>query len=398
MISDEFIAIEVGCGDAFFLRRSGHKILVDGGKSAVKFPKLFLTNTRERELDIIICTHCDADHVNGLLGYYRSKMLSKELWLPGSWTHRLDDLIEEPIEFLFELYNSIVEHNSKIEITDTTTLQDIGNEYSRNRSINDVEFDNRLEDKNRDKPTKKEINADSSRKKENVSKIKNAIIIISIVKEWGGFPSRRPHYAMKNRKNIERLFKSAIESASNILELAALAYEANSKVRWFEYSEHQAEGGENYLHPVNSVEILSYKKNVNALYYLSLTKANIESLVFYSPDEKSNCGVLFTADSNFEFKQSLDFIQTGSIITTPHHGSEHNINTYIQLANHIGDNNIFVRSDSKSDSRPCNAYISLPQEKHCTICNNNKNNKKISIKFVIGSGKWMTTNNICSCI
>lgn len=398
MISDEFIAIGVGCGDAFFLRRNKNKILVDGGKSKDKFPNLLFTDTGEKEVDIIICTHCDADHVNGLLGYYSSKRSSKELWLPGSWSHRLDDLIEESIHFLFELYKNIIDYSSEMEISDTTTLQDIGDYYSKHSSKNDHDLGKKLEKNNRDKKTKKENDTDISRKKEHLDKIKSAINTISYAKEVN---SRIPfivHKRMKNRKNIERIFKAAIESAANILELAALAYESNSKIRWFEYSEYQAEGGEDYLRPVNSVEILAYQKDITALCYLSLTKANVESLVFYSPDDKSDCGVLFSADSNFTFKQSLSFIQSKSIITAPHHGSEHNINTYIQLANHIGNDNIFVRSDSKSNSRPCKEYVSLLQNKHCTICNTNKNSKKTPIKFVVANGKWMTTNKLCSCI
>lgn len=103
----------------------------------------------------------------------------------------------------------------------------------------------------------------------------------------------------------------------------------------------------------------------DALMYLSLSKANRECLVFYSPTPDNSCDVLFSADSDFSFYQKLPNIGNGSIITTPHHGSEHNKNAYITLKNQslITRKSIFVRSDGRFKSRPGKSYKSLGAKK-----------------------------------
>ncbi|NWA70860.1 hypothetical protein HX775_02870 [Serratia proteamaculans] len=381
--NDKFIAIDVGCGDAFFLQRNGVNILVDGGKSKRCLPKLLKSRVGDVNLDIIVCTHCDADHINGLIGYYESGMKSKETWLPGSWSHRIDDLIQSPESFARELYydiNEYVEHN---EITESISLQDIGNIMSHKKIDN--------EDYGKIKNHQKSP-GEESLESERVSK---SIISIRKLKRILSNP-KREIYKSDIEKNIKRMFESAIHSAVNILQLSSLACNAGSKIRWFEYSNNSSSGGKEYLLPVNSKEILSYKRDVNAFMYLALTKANIESLVFYSPAVDSKSGVLFTADSNFVFNQGLDFIQPNSIITTPHHGSESNKNTYERLHDHIGDDNIFIRSDLNSKSRPGNSYLKLSQKKYCTICRGSDN--KMYIEFTYSKLKeWQTDNKTCQC-
>jgi beta-lactamase superfamily II metal-dependent hydrolase len=57
-----FIAICVGQGGAFFLQRRGLTALVDGGRSAQVFPYQFQRVTKRNGVDILVCTHNDADH------------------------------------------------------------------------------------------------------------------------------------------------------------------------------------------------------------------------------------------------------------------------------------------------------------------------------------------------
>jgi len=63
-----FIAIPVGQGDAFYLERDGWSVLVDGGRSRLDFPALFRQVTRARGANIVVCTHNDSDHANGVRG------------------------------------------------------------------------------------------------------------------------------------------------------------------------------------------------------------------------------------------------------------------------------------------------------------------------------------------
>ena len=66
---DKFISIGVRQGDAFYLERGGKKLLVDGGRSRRGFAEQFERTVGATSVDVLVCTHADADHVNGLIGF-----------------------------------------------------------------------------------------------------------------------------------------------------------------------------------------------------------------------------------------------------------------------------------------------------------------------------------------
>ncbi|MER0169601.1 MAG: MBL fold metallo-hydrolase [Nitrosomonas sp.] len=71
-----FIALPVGQGDAFYLKHNDFSVLIDGGKSVQKLPELFKENTKTNEVGVLVCTHNDADHANGILGFLDSLPIS----------------------------------------------------------------------------------------------------------------------------------------------------------------------------------------------------------------------------------------------------------------------------------------------------------------------------------
>ncbi len=70
------------------------------------FPAQFQLATKRAGADAIICTHNDADHTNGIIGFLQSGLRCKEVWLPGSWTDRLRDLFR-PDKFTRELAENV---------------------------------------------------------------------------------------------------------------------------------------------------------------------------------------------------------------------------------------------------------------------------------------------------
>lgn len=66
-----FVAIPVTIGDAFFLERGDGSILVDGGINRNQFPELFRESTKRKGADIIVVTHNDADHTEGIAGFLK---------------------------------------------------------------------------------------------------------------------------------------------------------------------------------------------------------------------------------------------------------------------------------------------------------------------------------------
>lgn len=341
---DKFISISVNQGDAFYLYRGENKILVDGGRSTSGFYNQFLRATKCEDLDIMVCTHADADHINGLIGLLDGGINVKEVWLPGTWTSRLKDLISDPFEFIREVI--------------------IDNRTGKYDDLEAVYKEIRLGDKT-------ESVSDNETGKD-VAQIYSEIEITTTDDIYDDFFARITMHPIDIiGVHAEKVFIEAINTADKIRKLAILAYHSGAKIRWFEFnSKKTPQGGENFLKPVNSREIFRISKHRSALDYLALSKANKESLVFYSPGENNGAGILFSADSDFSFEFQYPQIVSSSIITAPHHGSETNSNAYDVLKKHniLSNDSILVRSDGRFKSRPGISYLNSKAEKACTIC------------------------------
>jgi len=123
-MTSRFVAIPVGQGDGFFYEDDDTSILVDGGRSVRAIATQFQTALSRTKVDIVICTHNDADHANGVLGLLASGIQCQEVWLPGRWTERLNDLLSNPYEFSHELYEDWREARGAID--EVKTLDEYG--------------------------------------------------------------------------------------------------------------------------------------------------------------------------------------------------------------------------------------------------------------------------------
>jgi|TARA_B110000211_G_scaffold192920_1_gene220415 beta-lactamase superfamily II metal-dependent hydrolase len=377
---EKFISISVNQGDAFYLEREERKILVDGGKSRNGFPQQFLRTTNSESIDILVCTHADADHINGLLGLLDQGFSIAEVWLPGAWTSRLEDLINRPDKFIFEAGIEIMEKDhgdeSNLEEIDESTNPDC------------------IENVTPDEPCIE------------ISKIYSAIETQEKNNEWKYRFSFEPLFYHQIHKMLGRdrdrdIYIDAIKTAEKIREMAILAYHSGAKIRWFEFGQKPTKNcGEKYLRPINSRETFQISKRKSALEYLSLSKANKESLVFHSPTENGRANVLFSADSDLAFNSNLQKVGADSIITAPHHGSEHNKNAYQELTNNnvITNESILIRSDGKYKSRPGNSYLQSVAKRACTLCRPYITPKQNVIFESNGKG-WLASKDLnwCKC-
>lgn len=108
-MSKRFIAIGVAQGDAFFLECPDViTALIDGGRSVGGFPSQFQRATKRDRVDVLVCTHNDADHANGIIGFLQAGLGCTEVWLPASWTDRLEDLFLRPGDFTGELVENVM--------------------------------------------------------------------------------------------------------------------------------------------------------------------------------------------------------------------------------------------------------------------------------------------------
>lgn len=374
---DKFISIGVNQGDSFYLEREGKKILIDGGRSMLGFSSQFERTVGIKNVDVIVCTHADADHINGLIGYFESGLTSKELWLPGKWTSRLQDLLEHPEYFCVEILKQI--ENSKncegIDLENLCECEVIKDTYQDEQMYQDVNLEHIGQ------IIEKSSENDFFEKQIGISYCHN-------------FVFREP---VK-----QNLFLDAIDTAEKIRKLAVVAYHSGTKIRWFEFeSSILNSGGEAYLVPVNSKEIFRVSKPMSALLYLSVSKSNKQSLVFYSPSFDNKTDVLFCGDSDLSFAQKIPTIGSTAIITSPHHGSEHNKNAYKRLKNYelLTDKTIFVRSDGKFAKRPGNTYKNIKSKKICTLCRHPEAEKQ-NVEFASSTSGWRKKNGLhwCYCI
>ena len=140
-MSVQFIAIGVAQGDAFFREcEEGFTALIDGGRSVGGFPSQFQRATKCDRVDVFVCTHNDADHANGIIGFLEAGLGCNEVWLPASWTERLEDLLLRPGDFTGELVQNVEaldEGINRNRETESGPLEQVGDFYAEARPSNE---------------------------------------------------------------------------------------------------------------------------------------------------------------------------------------------------------------------------------------------------------------------
>jgi hypothetical protein len=378
-----FLAIPVAQGDAFYLETTEGSVLVDGGRSASGFPDLFRTYTKRDGVDILVATHNDADHANGILGFLRAGLRCREVWLPGRWAQVLPEVLrpwEEVVALLAEQVDKVAyEFDSG-----TPALE----QYA--------DFQAQLQAQRLDKAPK-------NTKPLQLNKSGWPLALISQLEEayedddFGALPwweywlqQRRfyPPYAPKRR-----LFLEAIVAAKRIRQIALEAYHLGIPVRWFEFDPASPGGGYGWLEPINSRRIARVIPVPAAAFFyaLALTVWNKESLVLSASPPYAGAGILFTSDSDLKDVQ-LPVID-GAIVTAPHHGSEANKNVYGLINARV----TWVRSDGRFRKRPCPEYLQAQGKRFCTLCREAPNSKQAVILWQ-RFGKWVRSKGVRTCV
>lgn len=378
-MASTFIALDIASGESFLLltdvKGKQVAILIDSGKlSSTTTHPLLLAITKAmptlQHIDICVCTHQDKDHAHGFRDFpdqwCQTGNTIGEFWLPGKWSTNIQSLIWSPAKFFSmvmlgaqtlaesvgpTLTDSILDslRTEKQSELDEKEIQPVGelseerfdeNGFHRSNklaqsfglSIDDFEF---LQEALNDRDEFDEISIEYY-----FQQSRHFQLPIASILAFGAF---------RAAESIRRIVNAAVRN--------------RIPIRWFDFDEFLKTktpigGDADLLEPINSVELagpittLSAKTLCLSLY---LSPANVESLVFYRPETKSEPAVFFLADSRLAFGTSRpkgDFpapkkLPTrGSIITAPHHGSQVNDHAFLVLnswsiATH---NNLFVRN------------------------------------------------------
>ena len=374
-----FCAIGVKQGDAFFMEKDDRSLLIDGGNSVLTFPKQFVKVTGKTHVDVMVCTHNDSDHARGILGFLKEELVAKEVWLPASWMDRLSDLICNPKNFWKELVADI----EKLEANKVENLYLLSKMYLA-------------------MPIKRE----GPLAEENVE---------NLLKLFQQSHQSYPSSALQSWKKYSnlwllnkryRLIIEAVKASNLIREIVLAAYRSGSLIRWYDYVgnykySNPSGGISGFLVPVNAVEVTKIRRRrKSALEYVALTTVNKHSLVFLSPKDDVSPGVLFTADSDLSFYQTIPW-HDQMIITSPHHGSEANRKAYIRFNGDTRGNYkvVWVRSDGRFSHRPGKSYLAINGDKYCTVCRHSRlptqNVQLASSKYILA---WQPINTRkCQC-
>jgi len=373
----QFVALPVGQGDAFFLERTGLRVLVDGGKSRKQSVQYLMPLLLDAPyLDVVICTHNDKDHAEGVRALLESETIAVgEVWLPGRWTDRLVELCRADREFYRELMKQVADApkggSLENDLADEAERQARASTDGDTHATDDQEL----------------------------------LDAIDHAESGPHFPPRWRYWDGPLSDEQEALWADCINAAERIRAIAVAARNLGAHIRWFDYGEFEKggspAGGRGDLQPINSVEITRRvtRPVPSALRFLSLSVANRESLVFRSLPHDEAPGVLFTADSDLAFNAEALRVQDNEIVTSPHHGSEANANAY-KVVDHLAGSNAqtitWVRSDGRFQSRPGNAFLNKRAQAACTRCKGHTTPGQ-AITLTGASGAWTINSSKCGC-
>jgi hypothetical protein len=381
-----FIAIPVTVGDAFYLERGGRSILVDGGKSERAFPELFRQHVRRDGADIVVCTHNDADHANGIIGFLEAGLACREVWLPGSWLGTVKDLMRPDGVVINEIIDGAIEfweRNCMRGGESPSTIEQAG------AMIPDRGF----ESKRLDGDTPSDWPEDVT---DAIEEAEDSLLPEQWDWWWRKYVRHYRYFPLFSSEFWD-IVEGAIEAGKRIKRIARLAYANGVPVRWFQYDPGSADGGIlGFLHVLSARPVVRVFPSGTLFVRLALTTVNKESLVLYSPRDYQSPGVLFCADSDL---QGIPLpLLPRDLITVPHHGAEANQGVYIAVKSALGKslNTVtWVRSDARVKKRPCSAYCELPGRRFCTVCRIGPPKQRVAL-FGRG-GFWARQSKVRRC-
>jgi hypothetical protein len=360
-MTDRFLAINVGYGDAFFLQRQAFSVLVDGGKSRDFPARLDAAGVCHPML--VVCTHNDNDHTNGLYDYFDTGGSASALWLPATWLEavkRLSEAERDEIESLFD--------DSQPGIPDKADRIDgdvIEADYVEDLLTDGVPFP-----------------------------------------AFGNYAHIHRRRLISGPTNVVAITQHHkwLQAADNIWSVASAAARRGIRLVWFDPEVAPNVAPTAPISVLNATPVSSIRRSRAKLkQVLALTMVNRMSLVLYSPPDANAPGALFCADSDFH-NICTPPSDVGMIVTAPHHGStdKGNCSVYANVstagASHNPSSWSWVRSDKDYSKRPTEEYLQQTQ-RYCTQCRGRSlEQMPQTIEFVGGGGQWRTSARACNCL
>ena len=367
---DRFIALNVGRGDAFYLERGEFSCLVDGGLRK-DFAKRFQKVTERQQVDVVVCTHNDSDHANGLINFFKNGGRAKECWLPATWMQPLQTMLEYP-----ELVEQLLLADQSEQIPETEVRR-AGEKVSAEQLK--IALEKTADSQHFDK-----------------------FILVFVTFERLGVD-----VPIEGTDGIS-VIKSETIPVANISDLATAAIRSGANIRWFDPNLQPIKKAHPHLHVVNASEVCvvqTIRKSFPELVHL--TTVNAYSLVLHSP-ARFGPDVLFSADSGFGSRKHPPVfrppVKKNMLVTAPHHGSKdcENEEAYHRLKESAPSNCFrtltWVRSDQPmcvGGRRPGKMYLKQ-HRRFCTNCRGCSGDGQ-DVVMIGSNGCWKPAKGVSPC-
>lgn len=309
---------------------------MDGGKSisptSRDLAKLLAgISPKIEKLHVVICTHSDSDHSNGLWDLADDwKALGRkivEFWLPGRWANAVPAILTDPVGFVSKLYSGAIEASFEMS---GRPLEDAS--FSREARFNKAS--ERFADKD-DKltsavtpvsdPSEKRRDSDplglglslneilallaaNEETDDDVDLLEFALRLGKAIGSWFfSFDLTGSPEDLNVAIAVQTAFHEVAETATAIQRIAAAALKHEIPVRWFNFGEYKrlgkpSGGIRGLLQPCCLVEVVldrdkaAQLTNLALFHSLRLSRQNVESIVFYRPESLSEPGVLIVVE------------------------------------------------------------------------------------------------------
>jgi hypothetical protein len=463
-VTSTFIALPLTSGEAFLLRTedaAGHTwtILVDGGKkygenSRELVKLLSKVSPRIDRIDIVVCTHSDADHSQGLWhlpeDWYGIGRTIGEFWLPGRWANAMPRILTDPAGFAATLVEGAVrfgyrlagdgregeerlaealfvsrEHrirNLADELVGEGAGDAVGSVVTRVEQSGEwvaddggaAAFGLHAEELSMLRASLDESDEGADPFEAAIRSADARSFLFSAMFLEGDRFLALPTAMMLEAHAV---LNEVAETAKAIRKIATAALNHRIGIRWFDFGEYEktdtpSGGVLGVLEPWCSVEVVPDRAKLSRLSALALvtnlrlTRQNVESLVFYRPETDEVPGVLFLGDSRLahginkperDFPVPFEKPTRPLLVTAPHHGSDHNDNAYEVLDTWLGrDGAVLIRNGGQSNQRLAE-FVARDERRcaQCVQCNGKDWNQWVSVMATGNTWHWPPSANAC---
>lgn len=424
MGGSRFTALNVAAGGEAFLLETEQdgrpfSVLVDGGKSADRLCLALSRQAPEVErIDVVICTHQDADHAGGLADFadqwLRSGGTLGQYWLPGSWSVALPELLTDPRAVASRIESGARSLSEKLGSGQPPRfLADLGTGLDWDDSDNNYLWSN----------IGAKVFGEESRgdlewfERLGLSGDARALALAPMVEPpW--YVLRPTARIVTRDSQVDELRRQALDASRSILAIAASAARHRIPVHWFDFQPFAKTGSTSgglagLLAPMNAREHARPRAVASDERYmlaLALTKWNVECLVFLRPETSTEPGVLFLGDSRLAFGETRpagDFPQARAmptrrfLVTAPHHGSANNDHAFDVLGRWIAGGGVsrrpldvpfFIRNGGTWNQTLGKSFLSR-RNRRCASClqcaKEGLRDLEVDVQIASSQGEWV---------